>query len=122
MPPSLNAFVSHPLVVEAGLAELPRGACRGPQSAGVIVELTSSARVGQVIAYSRPDPILLLGAGSSLKSGVPLAGTVAELAIRYAYCREHGRSEDDQSVRRSDWHTWVSAKSWFDSSAGMADQ
>ncbi len=86
------------------------------------MDVTTTARLGQLIVDGEPDPILLVGAGASLKSGVPLASTVAEMAIRHAYCREHARSEDDQSVRRSDWLPWVSSKPWFENSSGVVDQ
>jgi hypothetical protein len=86
------------------------------------VELTTAARLGQLILERRPDPILLLGAGASLKSGVPLAGDIAELAARHAYCRELGFDENDQSVRRSDWHAWLTNRPWFDASVPITDQ
>lgn len=104
------------------MAEPPRAARCGPMRSEFTVDVTTTARLGQLIADGKPDPILLLGAGASLKSGVPLAGTLAELAIRHAYCREHALNEDDQSIRRSDWHDWVGKKSWFEASVSMADQ
>ena len=60
-----------------------------------------------------PDPVVLLGAGASVKSGIPPAGQIAELAARHAYCREHGLSDDDPRVVRSDWTEWVAQESWF---------
>lgn len=86
------------------------------------MELTTSARLGQLILECRPDPTLLLGAGASLKSGVPLAGDIAELAARHAYCRELGFDENDQSMRRSDWHAWLTGQRWFDASVAITDQ
>lgn len=35
-------------------------------------------------------PVLLLGAGASLKSGIPLSGQVVEMAARWAYFQEQG--------------------------------
>lgn len=47
------------------------------------------------LLIGQPSPIVLLGAGGSLKSGVPLAGTIVEKAARWAYAIAHGRSPED---------------------------
>jgi NAD-dependent SIR2 family protein deacetylase len=60
-------------------------------------------------------PVLLLGAGASIKSGVPSAAGFAEMIARWAYLRDQGRSEHDQSVHRSDWLPWLKTFSWYDS-------
>ena len=62
-----------------------------------------------------PRPVLLLGAGASIKSGVPSAAGFAEMIARWAYLRDQGRSEHDQSVHRSDWLPWLKAFPWYDS-------
>lgn len=59
---------------------------------------------------SAPRPVLLLGAGASIKSGVPSAAGFAEMIARWAYLREH-----DQSVHRSDWLPWLKSHPWYDS-------
>ena len=64
---------------------------------------------------SAPRPVLLLGAGASIKSGVPSAAGFAEMIARWAYLREQGRSEHDQSVHRSDWLPWLKSHPWYDS-------
>lgn len=63
---------------------------------------------------SAPRPVLLLGAGASIKSGVPSAAGFAEMIARWAYLREQGRSEHDQSVHRSDWLPWLKSHPWYD--------
>ena len=60
-----------------------------------------------------PDPILLLGAGASLKSGIPLSGELVEQAARWAYCRSHLRHPEDPTVRRSDWQPWLQEHTWY---------
>jgi NAD-dependent SIR2 family protein deacetylase len=62
---------------------------------------------------SRPAPVLLLGAGASLKSGVPLAGTVVEKAGRWAYAVANGRSPEDPRLSRSDWMPWLEGQPWY---------
>jgi len=55
----------------------------------------------------------LLGAGVSLKSGIPLSGELVERAAKWAYCRTFGRSADDPAVRRSDWFPWLQSHKWY---------
>ena len=61
-----------------------------------------------------PRPVLLLGAGASVKSGVPAAAGFAEMIARWAFLRELGRSEWDQSIHRSDWLPWLKRFPWYD--------
>lgn len=66
---------------------------------------------------------MLLGAGASVKSGVPLADDLAALAARHAYCREWGLAEDDPSIKRSDWFPWLAkAQTWFDAGGSLVEQ
>lgn len=85
---------------------------------------TSVARVGGMILNPEgPRPVLLLGAGASVKSGVPLAEDVAALAAKHAYCREHGLTDDDPSIKRSDWFPWLAnSQPWFESESPLAEQ
>lgn len=59
------------------------------------------------------DPVLLLGAGASITSGIPAAGTTVGQVARWAWCKENGRHPDDSTVRRSDYWPWVTAQPWF---------
>lgn len=77
--------------------------------------------VGQVIVPDDgPDPLLLLGAGASVKSGIPVAGDLAAMAAKWGYCERHGVSHHDPQVTRSDWLPWLRGQSWFDSTASLA--
>jgi len=67
-------------------------------------------------------PVLLLGAGASVTSGIPGAGIFAEKAVRWAWCREFGRSPEDSRVQRSDYWPWVCSQSWFSDTAPLVDQ
>lgn len=68
----------------------------------------------ELLDEAGPRPVLLLGAGASIKSGVPSAAGFAEMIARWAYLRDQGRSEHDQSVHRSDWLPWLKSFSWYD--------
>ena len=59
------------------------------------------------------DPVLLLGAGASITSGIPAAATTVEKAARWAWCKEHGRHPDDLAIRRSDYWPWLTAQAWY---------
>jgi len=73
------------------------------------------------VLTGQPSAVLLLGAGASLRSGIPLAGGVVEKAARWAFARDHGRSEDDPRLQRSDWLPWLRKLPWYDDSNTFAD-
>lgn len=60
-----------------------------------------------------PDPVLLLGAGTSVKSGIPLGDDIVEKAARWEYCRGNSLDYEDIRVKRSDWLTLLKDQSWF---------
>ena len=68
------------------------------------------------------QPVLLLGAGASIKSGVPDAGETVNRAAKWAWCKENARSPEDPSVVSSDWRPWLEQQSWFRDGVGLADQ
>ena len=67
-------------------------------------------------------PVLLLGAGASVTSGIPAAAATAEKVARWAWCREQGRSPDDIRVTRSDYWPWLCEQNWFQENVPLADQ
>jgi NAD-dependent SIR2 family protein deacetylase len=67
-----------------------------------------------VVLDGHPRPIVLLGAGASVTSGVPLVRQLVDLIGRHAYCWKHRRDPLDPTLVRSDWFPWVSAHDWFD--------
>jgi len=67
------------------------------------------------------SPIILLGAGASLKSGIPLSEQVVEIAARWAYCHSQGYHPDDPSIKRSDWLRWLQAHTWYERSGNTED-
>ena len=73
------------------------------------------------VLTGQPSAVLLLGAGASLRSGIPLAGGVVQKAARCAYAREHGRSEDDPRLLPSDWLPWLKTHAWYQEQASFAD-
>lgn len=83
--------------------------------------MTTAEHVCSLFAPGLPKPTLLLGAGASKKSGIPLSGEIVEIAARWAFCRDNGHHPDDPSVVRSDWLAWLHAKPWYRPAAGPAD-
>ena len=66
-------------------------------------------------------PILLLGAGASVTSGIPAAASTVEKVARWAWCKEHGRHPDDFTIRRSDYWPWVTNLPWFRADVALPD-
>jgi hypothetical protein len=65
------------------------------------------------------QPGVLLGAGASIKSGVPAADQLAQRAIRWAWCLEHERHVHGLSYGRTGGRG--SSKPWFDEKADLGD-
>jgi hypothetical protein len=66
-------------------------------------------------------PVILLGAGASVKSGIPLSGDIVEIAAKWSYCQVKGLHHEDPSVKRSDWLCWLREHSWYKSQETAAD-
>jgi hypothetical protein len=66
-------------------------------------------------------PVILLGAGASLKSGIPLSADIVEIAAKWSYCQAKGLHRDDPSVKRSDWLCWLREHRWYRSNESAAD-
>ncbi|WP_028057923.1 ATP-binding protein [Candidatus Solirubrobacter pratensis] len=77
---------------------------------------------GIVRRQQGPDAVLLLGAGASVKSGVPLARDMVAMAAMWGWCRRNNRSFRDPRLTRSDWYPWLSDQGWFDADIPWADQ
>ena len=67
------------------------------------------------------EPVLLLGAGASITSGIPAAGKTVERVARWAWCKENGRHPNDMSIRRSDYWPWLTAHPWYRSNLALGD-
>jgi hypothetical protein len=61
----------------------------------------------------RPTPVVLLGAGASVKSGVPLAGSLVEWAAKWRYCQQSHKNVDDPTVKRTDWMEFLHSQDWY---------
>ena len=68
-----------------------------------------------------PDPIFLLGAGASVKSGIPLAHDMVEKIAKWGYCLENGSDPEDPRLRRSDWYPWLKMQKWYREDGEQAD-
>lgn len=84
----------------------------GNMTSGSAIQTAGVGRLYSVLT-GHPSPVLLLGAGASFRSGIPLAGDMVEQAARWAYAREHGRSPEDPRLLRSDWFPWLLQQSWY---------
>lgn len=67
------------------------------------------------------SPVLLIGAGASVTSGIPAAGATVERVARWAWCKENGRHPDDITIRRSDYWPWLSMQAWFRPDVPLAE-
>lgn len=81
-------------------------------------QLDHTASVRRLAALFRADqhtrPILLLGAGASFRSGVPLADTLVVQIMRLAYAVDkYGDESAISRVTVSDWKPLLEAQSWF---------
>jgi hypothetical protein len=67
------------------------------------------------------EPVLLLGAGASITSGIPGAEKTVDKLARWAWCKENGRYPEDFTIRRSDYWPWLTAQSWYKAGPPLAD-
>ena len=74
-----------------------------------------TATVGRLCSlFSQgPEPIFLLGAGASVKSGIPLSHDMVEKIARWGYCLDNGLEPKDPRPRRSDWYPWLRRQKWY---------
>jgi NAD-dependent SIR2 family protein deacetylase len=82
--------------------------------------VTEPTRLYSILSKA-PKPAFLLGAGASVKSGVPLAGEVVERAAKWAYAHEDGREPEDPRLHRSDWFPWLEEKHWYNTQKSPAE-
>lgn len=68
------------------------------------------------------QPVVLLGAGASVTSGIPAAGPTVDKAARWAWCEAVGRSPEDIRIQRSDYWPWLRQQSWFSPERSLAEQ
>lgn len=83
----------------------------------------SSSTIGTLksLIYNNKKPVLLLGAGCSIKSGIPTASEFVDKAGKWGYAREKGLPPKEASIRRSDWFPWLTNKSWYKSDLTPSD-
>jgi NAD-dependent SIR2 family protein deacetylase len=74
-----------------------------------------------VVADRQSNPILFLGAGASIKSGIPGTGAFVERAAAWVYARKNQLDYDDVRIRRSDWMPFLEKNSWFDQSKSLPE-
>lgn len=65
-------------------------------------------------AHNEARPVLLLGAGASFSSGVPLADQSVPRIARRVYAEKvKGGSVLPEQVKLSEWQTWLQAHDWY---------
>ena len=69
----------------------------------------------------QPEPILLLGAGASISSGIPAAGEAVERIAKWRWCLDNDRMPNDPSVRRADYWPWLTGQPWFSADVHLAE-
>lgn len=74
-----------------------------------------------VIANGNPKPIILLGAGASVRSGIPATGPFVDKAAAWVYARRKQLPFDDVRIRRSDWLPFLESQSWYNASIAPSD-
>jgi hypothetical protein len=80
-----------------------------------VTNSTTLIRVKALLtAEGQPRPILLLGAGASVMSGIPSADDLADQIARHGYCLAHNLTFGDPSVERSDWVQWLGVLPWYE--------
>lgn len=66
-------------------------------------------------------PIFLLGAGASVRSGIPPSDLLVDAIARWGYCKTHDRFYEDPTLMRSDWWPWLKHQHWFREDIPRAD-
>jgi hypothetical protein len=76
--------------------------------------LTSAKSLAAIFRASREvRPIILLGAGASFRSGVPLAAESVKRIAKTAYIRHIGGKAHSAQVKLTEWLPWLQGHSWF---------
>ena len=83
----------------------------------------STATIGTLksLLFENKKPVLLLGAGCSIKSGIPTASEFVDKAAKWGYAREKGLPAKEVSIRRSDWFPWLTSQHWYRNNLSAAD-
>src|SRR3954470_23061356 len=72
-----------------------------------------------LIDDSKPRPVLFLGAGASVKSGIPVVRDLVHQIARVGYCHDNGWDYRDPRPQQSDWLQWLRAQTWYDDAAPL---
>lgn len=87
---------------------------------GASIRISSPGRLRSLL-LDNAEPVVLLGSGASITSGIPAAAKTVERVARWAWCKENGRHPDDFTIRRSDYWPWLTAQPWYNPNASPAD-
>lgn len=99
---------------------MSQAAARRTTPEGAAMRTASPGRLRSLL-MDGAEPVLLLGAGGSITSGIPAAGKTVEKVARWAWCKENGRHPDDFTIRRSDYWPWLTTQPWYKPDLSPAD-
>ena len=66
-------------------------------------------------------PVVLLGAGASARSGIPLTDELVAEIAKWGFCKAHARDLNDPTLMRSDWWPWLVKQRWFRHDAPLSE-
>ncbi len=90
--------------------------------------MSNSDSLSILASIFRPDqndarPTILLGAGASFSSGIPMAGECVRRIAKRVYADRHNRERiAPERLKPSEWQSWLSSHDWFiDGAENLAD-
>jgi len=90
---------------------------------GAQLRVTSQPSLTIASLLKRPTrPVFLLGAGCSVRSGIPASEALVGQIAKWGWCVAHARNVDDPTIARTDWWPWLTRQTWFRHEASIADQ
>ena len=96
------------------LGKSPRGTIYDRITRNLRVPVTSQPPLTIATLLKREvRPVVLVGAGASARSGIPLTDELVSEIAKWGYCKTHARDMDDPTLMRSDWWPWLTRQSWF---------
>src|SRR6266540_3575171 len=94
----------------------------GTKRSPAIREASSEELTFLFRADEQHRPILLLGAGASFTSGIPLAGSMVNEIAKWSYARTVRNTTPDRiQIRRSEWEDHLKNQTWFQGNVDRAD-
>ncbi len=84
-----------------------------------ILRTLSVNKLCGLLRQSGTEPVIMLGAGASVKSGIPLASDMAHQALRWAMALGRNQQPEDPRIRESDVRVFLESQPWFETSSSV---